>query len=185
MYLAAEGFLYWENPQRWLMWATGKTILGALIGGYVAVECAKKAVGYRAPTGDLFAMAASIGIILGRVGCLLHGCCPGAVCDARWWTLADANEVARWPTVPIEIAFNVLAFEGCLILRRRALLPGQHFHLYLIGYGLFRFVHEFVRDTPRVLGGFSGYHFAAVAVAVLGTTGFMLRQAATNNQAVR
>jgi phosphatidylglycerol---prolipoprotein diacylglyceryl transferase len=55
-------------------------------------------------------------------------------------------------------------------------LAGQHFHLYLIAYGTFRFAHEFVRATPRVAGIFSGYHFAALGVALLGLLGFLHRR---------
>jgi phosphatidylglycerol:prolipoprotein diacylglycerol transferase len=52
----------------------------------------------------------------------------------------------------------------------------QHFHIYLIAYGIFRFAHEFVRDTPRILGPLSGYQIAALGVAMLGAIGFVLRQ---------
>jgi phosphatidylglycerol:prolipoprotein diacylglycerol transferase len=46
VYLAAEGWMFWSSPNRWLIWATGKTILGALLGGYAAVEIAKSLLGY-------------------------------------------------------------------------------------------------------------------------------------------
>lgn len=180
VYLAAEGWMFWDSPDRWRIWATGKTILGALLGGYVGVEVAKKLTGYTHPTGDLFAIVAPIGIMLGRIGCLLHGCCLGSECAPHWWTMRDAHGVARWPAVPAEIAFNFIALATALTLRQRGVLPGQHFHLYLIGYGLFRFAHEFLRATPRVGFVLSGYHFAALAVAALGTVGFIRRRGAGN-----
>jgi phosphatidylglycerol:prolipoprotein diacylglycerol transferase len=178
VYLAAEGWMFWSDPQRWTIWATGKTILGALLGGYAGVEIAKKLVGYTAPTGDWFAVIAPVGIVLGRAGCLLHGCCPGRECTPAWWTMRDAHGVERWPAVPVEILFNLFAIVVFLVMRRRQWLPGQHFHLYLIGYGLFRFGHEFLRATPRVVGGATGYQIAALAVAVLGTVGFVRRRRA-------
>lgn len=100
-------------------------------------------------------------------------------CESAWWTSIDALGVPRWPAVPVEITFNVVAVLGFFLLRKRACLIGQHFHLYLIGYGLFRFAHEFVRATPRLWGDFSGYHFAALAVAILGIVGFSRRLAST------
>ena len=178
VYLAAEGWMYWHSPDRWMIWATGKTILGALLGGYAGVELAKKLVGYAQPTGDWFALIAPVGIVLGRVGCLLHGCCLGRECAAHWWTLCDAHGLPRWPAVPVEIGFNVVALAAVFILRKRGALPGQHFHLYLIGYGLFRFAHEFLRATPRVASGFTGYHLAALAVAGVGVWGFLRRRGA-------
>jgi phosphatidylglycerol---prolipoprotein diacylglyceryl transferase len=178
VYLAAEGWMYWNSPNRWLIWATGKTILGALLGGYAAVEIAKSLLGYSQTTGDWFALVAPIGIMLGRIGCLLHGCCLGAPCEPAWWTLRDARGIERWPAAPIEIGFNALAPLAFLILRKRRLLTGQHFHLYLMSYGAFRFAHEFVRATPRVSHGFTGYQLAALAVFLLGLAGFARRRAA-------
>jgi phosphatidylglycerol---prolipoprotein diacylglyceryl transferase len=176
VYLAAEGWMFWSDAHRWIIWATGKTILGALLGGYLAVEIAKKCIGYRQPTGDYFAIVAPLGIVIGRVGCLLHGCCLGKECDPAWWTLRDQFGVDRWPAVPVEMIFNLLALAGALLLRRFHLLKGQHFHLYLMGYGVFRFFHEWMRVTPRITPGQSGYQIAALAVATLGAIGFARRQ---------
>jgi len=176
VYLAAEGWMFWDDPNRWMIWATGKTILGALLGGYAGVEIAKKLIGYTTPTGDWFALIAPVGIVLGRIGCLLHGCCLGRRCEPAWWTIRDARGIARWPAVPVEILFNLVAIGIFLVLRRRRILEGQHFHLYLLGYGLFRFAHEFLRATPRVTGEVSGYQIAAIAVAGLGIVGFVRRR---------
>jgi phosphatidylglycerol:prolipoprotein diacylglycerol transferase len=176
VYLAAEGWMFWDDPQRWIIWATGKTILGALLGGYVGVEVTKKALGYTQATGDWFALIAPFGIALGRIGCLVHGCCPGKRCSPAWWTIRDAHGISRWPAVPVEIGFNIAAILVFIGLRRRHLFPGQHFHLYLIGYGCFRFLHEFLRATPRVAGEISGYQIAAIAVAGLGIVGFLRRR---------
>src|SRR5262249_19458923 len=125
VYLAAEGWMFWDSPDRWMIWATGKTILGALLGGYAGVELAKKLTGYSQPTGDLFAIVAPIGIVLGRVGCLLHGCCLGRACEPHWWTLRDAHGIERWPAVPAEIAFNVVALGVFLSLRRGREIAGS------------------------------------------------------------
>ena len=175
VYLAAEGWLHWRDTNRWLVLATGKSITGALLGGYAGVEIAKRAIGYRRPTGDWFAVVVPISVMIGRVGCVLQGCCLGRPCEESWITVRDANGQARWPAAQAELLFNAFALVGVLVLRRLKLLPGQHFHLYLIAYGIFRFCHEFVRATPTVWGSISGYHIAAVAVAMLGAVGFICR----------
>ncbi|HEX4644313.1 MAG TPA: prolipoprotein diacylglyceryl transferase family protein [Verrucomicrobiae bacterium] len=164
VYILAEGWLHFGAPDMWLQLATGKSILGALLGGYAAVEIAKRLVRYTGVTGDWFAFIAPMGIVLGRIGCLLEGCCLGKVCQPAWFTLNDHAGTARWPAVPVEIAFNFAAILAFLLLRKNHRLVGQHFHLYLIAYGLFRFLHEFLRDTPRLAGSISGYQFAALAV---------------------
>ena len=176
VYIAAEGWLHFSAPDFWWQVAIGKSILGALLGGYLAVEMAKKWLGYPAPTGDWFALVVPVGIILGRIGCLLYGCCLGERFPPAWFTLNDSRGTARWPAVPVEILFNLLAIGGTLWLRRTGLLKHQHFHIYLIAYGIFRFAHEFVRATPQILGTFSGYHIAALSVTVLGLAGFLKRR---------
>jgi len=175
VYVLAEGWLDWPMPDRWLRLATGKSVLGALLGGYAGVELAKHALGHRAATGDLFALVAPLGIGIGRVGCLLHGCCLGERCAPAWWTLRDAQGVARWPAVPLELAFNIAAIVIFLLLRRRGKMRGQHFHLYLIAYGAFRFAHEWMRATPKIAGVLSGYQLAALACVALGVWGFRRR----------
>ena len=175
-YLLAEGWLSWTRDDFWFRLANGKTILGALRGGYAGVEAVKWLVGYREPTGDGFATVAPLGIALGRLGCLAHGCCLGKACaTSHWFTVADASGIPRWPAPWAELVFNLAAFACFFWFRRRGILPGQHFHIYLIGYGIFRFVHEFARDTPTILGPITGYQVLALAVLALGSWGFRKR----------
>jgi phosphatidylglycerol:prolipoprotein diacylglycerol transferase len=175
VYLAAEGWLHWHDEQRWLILATGKSITGALLGGYAGVEIAKRLLGYHGVTGDWFAIIAPVGIMLGRIGCVLHGCCLGRVCEAGWFTVNDAAGVARRPAAQFELGFNAAMLVVALLLRGKKILPGQHFHIYLLAYGAFRFVHEFWRETPQIFGPVSGYQIAALALVVLGALRFWQR----------
>lgn len=176
VYLGAEGWLHWYDSHRWVILATGKSITGALLGGYAAVEIAKHFLRYPGITGDWFALITPVTIMLGRLGCVLHGCCLGRLCEPSWFTMNDSGGLARWPAALVELLFNAVLLGVLLLLHRRKLLPGQLFHVYLIAYGLFRFVHEFLRETPRILGPVSGYQIAALMVAGLGAVGFISRQ---------
>jgi phosphatidylglycerol---prolipoprotein diacylglyceryl transferase len=176
VYLGAEGWLHWHDKNRWIELATGKSITGALLGGYVAVEIAKRFLRYRSTTGDWFALIVPLSIMLGRVGCILHGCCLGRPCEPSWFTMNDTAGVPRWPAALVELLFNAVMFLTMLFLRRGKILPGQHFHIYLIAYGIFRFVHEFLRATPDILGPLSGYQVAAFALVALGVYGFWQRK---------
>jgi phosphatidylglycerol:prolipoprotein diacylglycerol transferase len=176
VYLLAEGWLDWQAPDRWLRLAAGKTVIGALLGGYAGVEMVKHAVGYRQATGDWFASVVPAAIALGRVGCWSAGCCLGHVCPRAWYTVADRAGVHRWPSVQLELGFNLLALVVFALLRVGGRLPGQHFHLYLIAYGVFRLLHETMRDTPRIFAGVTGYQVAALALVGLGVWGFERRR---------
>ncbi|HEV2319620.1 MAG TPA: prolipoprotein diacylglyceryl transferase family protein [Verrucomicrobiae bacterium] len=181
VYLASEGWLHWHDSNRWVILATGKSITGALLGGYAGVIIAKCLLGYTAVTGDWFAIIVPIGVMLGRVGCYLNGCCLGCVCPPAWFTIADAHGIQRWPAVPVEFLFNALMLGVILLFRWGRIAPGQLFHIYLIAYGLFRFFHEFLRDTPAIVGPFSGYQIAAFAVAAVGIIGYVQRKKEFNS----
>lgn len=145
-FLFAEGWLHWHDPQRVKILLSGKSVMGALPGGWAGVELAKKTLGYRQVTGDRFALLLPIPLILGRLGCMSAGCCQGVACP-----------FGSWPAVPVEIGFQAVALTALLVMRAKGLAQGQHFHLYLLAYGTFRFAHEFMRTTPKPFAGLSGY----------------------------
>ena len=176
VYLGAEGWLHWHDPDRWVILATGKSITGALLGGYAAVEIAKRLLKYNGVTGDWFAVIVPAGVMIGRIGCMINGCCLGKVCNASWFTINDANGVPRWPSSQMEFIFNAVMLGVILLLRRGRIVPGQLFHIYLMAYGIFRFFHEFLRDTPQLVGPVSGYQIAALGIFALGAAGFVRRR---------
>ncbi len=183
VYFLAEGLQICLSPnfdwnQKWLALATGKTVTGALLGGYLGVELAKKMLGYAKPTGDWFAAFVPLGLLLGRMGCFFQECCPGIVLPPVWYAMRDTHGVYRWPAVPVEALFNVAAIVTFLIFTRAGLFRGQHFHIYLIAYGLFRFLHEFLRATPSVVVGTSGYQIAAILLFALGVVRYSQRRSA-------
>jgi prolipoprotein diacylglyceryltransferase len=67
---------------------------------------------------------------------------------------------------------QVLLFE----LRRRGLLRDRLIFLYFAAYGLFRFLHEFMRETPEVALGISGYQIIALGLMVTGAVMLLRRK---------
>jgi len=165
-FLLAEGWLYADDPNRWLMWLSGKSVMGALPGGWAGVEIAKKALGYTLVTGDRFARLIPPALILGRIGCLHAGCCTGIECS-----------FGTWPSVQVEMGFQIAALIGLIVMARKGWQAGQHFHLYLMAYGFFRFFHEFLRATPKPFFGTSGYQWIALATAAAALVAYHRRRA--------
>lgn len=169
LYLLAEGWIGWGDPTWLERLLAGKTIVGALLGGYAGIELAKKIIGHREATGDWFAVAVPASIAMGRIGCLYAGCCLGEVCAPdHWAALQDASGVPRWPSAPLELIFQLAFIASVFPIAKRQAGRGQLFHLYLVTYGIFRFWHEFHRATPDLWLGLSGYQFGALALVVLG-----------------
>ena len=177
-YLFSEAATDWARPDRWLRLATGKSILGGLLGGWAGVEIAKALAGYRRSTGDRFAVIAPLAVGIGRIGCCLHGCCQGRiVARSTWCTVTDPAGQPRWPSAQWELAFQIVAAVFFSAALRAGWWRDRLFFLYLAAYGLFRMLHEPLRDTPTLIGDWSGYRILGALCVLLGTGLFARRTA--------
>jgi len=147
------------NPSLIDAWEFGaRSILGGLTGAYAGVLIAKRLIGHRVPTGDLFAPAVALGMAVGRIGCFLTEA-PGRPTSLPWGIHAPASVpecagcVAGLPMHPsflYEIAFQLAMFAALYWAKPRLERPGELFTLYLAGYAVFRFGVEFTRANEPV-----------------------------------
>lgn len=144
----------------------GRTVLGGLLGGWFAVEFAKRALGIRQPTGDGFALPLAIALGCGRLGCLAAGCCAGERCEAAWWAATDAEGRSRVPVQAIEALFHgIAALTLAILVRRPRRRPGTLLAGYLTALALLRLLLEAWREHPPVLLGLTWYQLLAIALA--------------------
>jgi prolipoprotein diacylglyceryltransferase len=149
------------SPFAWI--SDGKTILTGLMGAYVAVELTKLYLGIHVKTGDTFALPLACALAIGRWGCFFNGCCFGTPTDLPWGCqFGDA--VSRHPTQVYESLFHLDMAAVLLLLLRTGLLPGQHLKLYLIAYGVFRFLMEYIRPEPRLWLDLTLYQWTSLAM---------------------
>lgn len=142
----------------------GKTIVGALLGGWLAVEWTKRRLGIVRRTGDLFALPLAVGIAVGRVGCILAGPADGthgSVTDLSWG-IDSGDGLPRHPVLLLEILF--VSIVGVLVTRRRSWLArdGARFRFFLGSYLAFRVAVDFLKPAER-FGGLSAIQWAALA----------------------
>jgi phosphatidylglycerol:prolipoprotein diacylglycerol transferase len=124
--------------------------------------------------GDLGGYGIPLGLVFGRLGCFLAGCCYGAVCESHaclafpagspsWHHHVDAGWIPRSATESLPVIPTQLWEAGaCLAIfaylyfwrRTRKMFDGQLFFEYCMLYAVARFVIEFWRDDPR--GGLLG-----------------------------
>lgn len=144
---------------------SGKTVVGALAGGYVGVELAKKWVGITRSTGDAFAVALPVAQGIGRLGCLFHGCCYGTPWSGPWAVfIADAQ---RHPAQLYEALFDFALAAWLWSIRKQGHPEGHLFRRYLVGYAMIRFVVEFVRGDPvNQLGPLSSVQWLCLVVII-------------------
>jgi phosphatidylglycerol:prolipoprotein diacylglycerol transferase len=159
----------WNGDGAAAVFWSGRSILGALIFGLLAAEIAKRVIGYPLPPNDRFAALLPFSLAIGRVGCLLHGCCLGTPHDGLC-SITYADGIPRHPIAAYEIAFDVIIGVTFIFMVRRRISPGNLFSIFLILYGGFRFATEFVRETPKLYWGWlSGYQVLAFVTMMLGT----------------
>lgn len=143
--------LDWLSVASWMLrqppwaWMSGKTIVGGLLGGWVGVELAKRAIGERRSTGDLLVEPLCAGLAVGRVGCLLSGPADhtaGLPSDLPW-ALTWSDGVPRHPTVAYEILYLSLLLGLFRQLKPRR--SGDRFLVFMLLYLGFRFFVDFLK----------------------------------------
>jgi len=126
-------------------WLAGKSVLGGLVGGTLAVEAGKRAIGWRPSTGDAWVPALAIGLIIGRAGCQVSGLWDqtyGTPTALPWgWDYGDGTR--RHPVALYEMALVGLAWLG--VARWRVRAPGARFSAFLAAYCAIRLALEFLK----------------------------------------
>lgn len=162
-FVMSSGWEAFYSGSAWFM--DGKTILGGIFGGYLAVEFAKWIFQIRVKTGDSFALPIAIAVGVGRIGCFMAGCCFGNVTEVPWGihfeTASDPPEVLRHPTQLYEVAFHWIAAVVLLVAAKRRWVEGNQLKAYLIVYLAFRFFTEWLRPESVILLNLTSYQIAS------------------------
>jgi prolipoprotein diacylglyceryltransferase len=149
---------------RTLLLPGGKTIVGGLLGGWLAVEIAKPFAHIRARTGDLFAVPLCLGIAIGRIGCFLAGLADDTYGNPTSlpWAIDFGDGIPRHPTQLYEILF--LTALGLALWRwsKRPHPQGILFRAFLAAYLAWRLAIDFLKPD-RSVGGMHVIQWACVA----------------------
>lgn len=157
-----QAFYHWLDTGEWV-WNAGATFYGGLIGAAVVFLAAYFGVGHfvfrdkkhiTELTNVLNCIFPAIiaAHCFGRIGCLFAGCCYGKLTDSwmgitMWIPSAHAWQ-KRLPTQLFEAIFLAVLFAVVVyfVVRKRTEYAPS---MYLVGYGVWRFVIEYVRDDAE------------------------------------
>ncbi len=110
---------------------------------------------------DVLAPGLALGYGIGRLGCLMNGCCYGAISHLPWAVHFpfghNTHPNGVHPTQVYESLLNIGLYFGLAWLYPRRKFDGQVMALYLVCYPFLRFVVEFFRGDYQVryLGGWA------------------------------
>jgi len=131
-------------------------------------------------TTDCFAPGIALGHVIGRMGCLLAGCCYGRPTSVPWaitfhnpaaaLNVGTPLNVPLHPTQLYEAGAELLILAVLLATERRGrAFAGRTFWIYLLLYGISRFIIEFFRGDNRgmVFGVLSTSQFVSIVLVPL------------------
>lgn len=153
-------------------WTWNKTFYGGLFGGVLAFILVYRFYYLRhnppiiKEVCKIAPSAICIGHGIGRLGCFLNGCCYGIETEAWYGILFPGHTHKVIPTQLIEMVFLlVLALIlGILAFKR---ITNYTFVIYMLSYGIFRFLIEFIRGDERgQLQGLSPSQYWCIALII-------------------
>jgi prolipoprotein diacylglyceryltransferase len=159
-------------------WQVGHSIAGAVAGGIIAVELFKLATGIRGSTGAQFVAPLAVGIAVGRFGCFFAGL-PDytyGVPTTFPWGVDFGDGIRRHPVQLYESAAMMVFLVAYLreIARGNGFVLRQGFYLFVGWYALQRFVWEFLKPYPGLIGPLNIFHL--ICLFLLAYALLMMRQ---------
>jgi prolipoprotein diacylglyceryltransferase len=158
--------------------AIGKSILGAIVGGIVAVELFKRFHAIRGSTGAAFVPGLALAIFVGRWGCFFAGVddFTHGVPSGPWPGVDFGDGILRHPVqlyegVTMAVRF-VVAARGLSTGRANWLRHG--FYYFAIVYGAQRFLWEFLKPYPTLPFGLNMFQILCLGLVAYGI--LMLRE---------
>jgi phosphatidylglycerol:prolipoprotein diacylglycerol transferase len=146
-------------------------VLGAALGVWIYSRFSKFKYGAFV---DAIAPSIILAQAVGRIGCLINGCCYGLPTNVPWAIAYTnpASEVARnllgvpvHPTQFYEIVFNLIIFGVLMSLRNKFKPEGSLFMIYLSFYAIWRIGIDFIRDGNPFL--FNLHQAQVVGIVIL------------------
>ncbi len=162
-YVLMNASFYLRFPLEILMLQHGGMAwFGGLISGTLtAIFFIRKHRMHLLKTLDLLVPFIALGQAIGRIGCLLNGCCYGR--ESEWGLYFQVLDKTLIPTQLYSSLLLLLIFIILRIMQQKKHLAGQILCSYLLLYSLKRFFIEFLRnDNPRFFYGLTVFQILSL-----------------------
>lgn len=185
-----EVALHWQDYSGDLLrilkiWEGGLSFFGGFLGGTLGgIWYARR---HQIPFwngSDIYAPSLALGYAVARLGCLFAGCCYGLPTSLPWGLCfpdehhPGALTSPSHPTQIYSFLIGLAIFAVLVQVERRRRFTGQVFAAFLILFGAYRFMIEFLRrgvTSDIWFGGFTYGHAVAAVVMGLGIIFYLWR----------
>lgn len=163
--LAFNPGYYLQHPREiFMINQGGLSIQGSLIAGtFFALWYMKRKNMPIWQTADTFAPAIIIGQAIGRVGCDVFGI---PMVKQYFWGVSVGGQLLH-PAQIYEAVLNYVLFFVLWNKRKHVRYEGQLFITYIIGFSVNRFVVEFFRSNPLIVGPISIAHIYSLGIILI------------------
>lgn len=170
---------YIDNPELGFSLKNGITFIGGLIGGVatfliIYLIFRKKVKGSLMDIISIAPCCILIAHAFGRLGCFFAGCCYGKETNSFLGIKFPGMDTAVHPTMLYESIFLFILFGICFFLLYKYNTK-QNLSIYLIAYGIFRFLIEYLRADERgnFIPGISPSQFWSIVMVLAGIALFI------------
>jgi len=126
---------------------------------------------------DLLAPFLALGQSIGRLGCLLRGCCFGRIVQSGLRIKFPDEVVYRHPTQVYASIIDFLIFVLLKRLYRRRHPEGEIFLLFVILYSFKRFSLDFLRgDVAPIYSGLTVFQIISLFILIVSCSIFIFRR---------
>lgn len=148
-----------DDPWHWArLFEAGYVFYGGVVGAafLMWVFAVRRAIPDKGAIGDYAVPGILAGILVGRIGCFLAGCCFGSETSLAWGVRFPAGHASHGATVhPVQLidaGFGLVALALCAALWSRRRFSGEALCATAVAYAIFRFATELLRaDADRGL----------------------------------
>ncbi len=126
---------------------------------------------------DLAGLCVPLALAIGRIGCLLKGCCYGKPTGLPWGITYPASSGivgARHPTQIYELILDLALFAFLWWKRDDFARDGTEFWIFALGYGGIRFAMEFFREHSTANAGLA-FQIMSLAMMVVAAVVLLFR----------
>lgn len=144
------------------------SIAGALAGGIAGVELYKAIRGITVSTGIFWVGPIALGVAVGRLGCLFAGLSDETygTPTALPWAVDLGDGIGRHPVQLYESAAMLLFLALYLfgLAREATWMRKRAFYLFVLFYAAQRFLWEFLKPYPDLIGPLNLFQLLALAM---------------------